>query len=97
MTDATKMENQAVFVDFCARCGEDVLHWYEQVGMNQAVAPMAIDPLVQGPTGDRFVVCPHCGAENASAPLRVDENDGAREAITGLRAPPLAALDEQKS
>ncbi len=97
MTNATKMESQPVFVDFCARCGKDVLHWYEQVGMNQAVAPMASDPLVQGPTGDRFVVCPHCGAESATALLHADENYGAREAIAGLRAPPRAAVDGQES
>ena len=93
MSTATRMEQQPVFVDRCARCGVDVLHWYEQVGVNQAVAPMASDPLVQGAPDDRFVVCPRCGAENATAPVRADENYGPREAITALRAQPPGAVD----
>ena len=85
MSRATRVENQPVFVDYCQRCGSDVLHWYEQVGFNQALAPMASDPPVQGPEGGRFVVCPRCGAENATTPLRTDDKYGAREAITALR------------
>ena len=85
MTLATPMANQPVFVDYCLRCGSDILHWYEQVGLNQAVATMASDPKVQGPEGDRFVVCPRCGAENVATPLRTGDDYGAREAITALR------------
>ena len=82
---ATRMENQPVFVDLCARCGGAVLHWYEQSGLAQAIAPMASDPLVQGGDGDHYVECPHCGAENATTSTPATQGYGARQMIIGLR------------
>jgi DNA-directed RNA polymerase subunit RPC12/RpoP len=85
MKAATQITKEAVYVDFCAGCSGEVLHWYEQAGMNQALAPMASDPLVQGKEGDRYVVCPHCGAENSAVALPAIGDYGPREAIVALR------------
>lgn len=88
MNTATPAAKQPVFVDLCTRCGAAVLHWYEQVGMNQALATMASDPLVQGDPADRFVVCPQCGAENTVVSLPAIGDYGPREAIVARRLPP---------
>lgn len=61
--------------------------WYEQAGFGQALATMSSDPLIQGCAGERFVVCPACGRENAVVSMPGSENHGGREAIVGLRAP----------
>ena len=88
MNTATPATKQPVFVDLCAGCSAEVLHWYEQVGINQALATMASDPLVQGEPTDRYVVCPQCGAENAVASLPAIGDYGPREAIVALRLVP---------
>ena len=88
MNIATPAAKQPVFVDLCARCGADVLHWYEQVGVNQALATMASDPLVQGEATDRYVVCPQCGAENTVVSLPAIGDYGPREAIVARRLVP---------
>ena len=54
---------------------------------SQLKATMASDPLVQGSAGDRFVVCPACGSENAVVSMPGSDNHGGREAIVGLRTP----------
>lgn len=87
MSEATKITGRPTFVDACARCEVEVLHWYEQAGIGQALATMSSDPLIQGVAGDRFVVCPACGSENAAVSVPGSENHGGREAIVGLRAP----------
>ena len=87
MSEATKITGQPTFVESCARCDFAVLHWYEQAGLGQALATMASDPLIQGLTGARFVVCPACCSENAVVSVPGSENHGGREAIVGLRAP----------
>ena len=87
MSEATKITGQPAFVDCCAHCDVKVLHWYEQAGFGQALATMSSDPLIQGSAGDRFVVCPVCGSENAVVSMPGSESHGGREAIVGLRAP----------
>ena len=86
MSEATKITGQPIFVDTCARCDVEVLHWYEQAGFGQALATMSSDPQIQGFADDRFVVCPACRSENAVVSMPGSENHGGREAIVGLRA-----------
>ena len=88
MSEATKITNQPVYLDVCSRCAGEVLHWYEQAGMGQALATMSSDPPVQGPAGDRYVLCPACGAENAVVSMPGSGNFGGREVIIGLRSVP---------
>ena len=88
MNIATPAAKQPVYVDRCTCCGADVLHWYEQVGFNQALATMASDPMVQGEATDRYVVCPQCGAENTVVSLPAIGDYGPREAIVARRLVP---------
>ena len=87
MSEATKITGKPIFVESCARCDVEVLHWYEQAGSGGSRATRARDPLVQGSAGDRFVVCPACGSENAVVSMPGSDNHGGREAIVGLRTP----------